>query len=1361
MRVKVNAALKLQGAWRRHCRSELLRRRAQQHAALESRAKSIQAQYRAHQRRSVFLRVRGSATVAQRVWRGSSVRERLSIKIIAARKLQTAWHRHCVRQGLRRAQLAEFEARATSIQAQYRAHQRRSMFQHQRGSAVVAQRVWRGSVGRRRLRMEIHAARKLQLVWRRHREQQELRREQQHEAFEARATAIQARYRAHRRRSLFLCLNSSAAVAQRVWRGCVARKRLRMEIRAARKLQAAWRRHCVHQALRRAQHFAACATSIQARYRAYQHTCDFFHSRRSAVVAQRVWRGSTARRQLRMKIHAARKLQAAWRHYCEQQQQRRAQQHATLTARVTSIQARYRAHRRRSVFLRLRGSAVDAQRVWRGYLTRRRHSKEIRSAQKIQTAWHRHRVIRQQHAAVKTRAISIQAQYRAYRHKREFLHLKGSAAVAQRVWRGSAARRQLRVKVNAARKLQAAWRRHRHCAQQHEATEARATSIQAQYRAYRRRSVFLHHRGNAVVAQRLWRGCVARRQLRRKIHAARKLQAAWRRHREQQQLQRAQQYAALEALATSIQAQYRALQQKSLFARLRRSVVVAQRVWRGCAARSRLRMEMHATLKLQTVWRRHRAHEEMQRAQHHAVLVAWATLIQAQYRAHRYRSVFLQQKAVAVFAQRVWRGILARNRLRRIKSSIDDLKSLSAIAIQRNWRRFCFESRYFSILMAVLAIQSWFRQIRCTRMVVEGVRRLQAATRGAQSRRLLIRVQSACIIENWWRCHRAMVLLEQRRYDAIRIQAVARSWLKRRYMTRYLSSVIHVQACFRSYHAKIEIARFACSARSIQCLWRSHIARSRFLKERSSAIFLQRSARMAVSRKAYFVKQSAALVVQYHWRRRCFSRGHEHLIRCAILVQRTVRSYLARQSYLKVKRGVCLLQALIRGALKRATLKEWRTLFESTFDLGEKSTKAAISIQSVTRRKFERDKFGNLRDAAVRVQKHQRMRYARNLMNSRKRQHLLVLASFQAIVRAKLARCLFARQKSAANVIQRAFFTWKMNVTLLEVQSSVVLLKRSIRGQLERSATRFALSHVNDSRRSFDRISTLSFHVDSSILAAWSEAESMAKECAAVVIQGAVRRYIAIVHIREMVDKSHGEKINSKIGARWRIILLRQDANATIIQSRFRAFRKRRELSLENFHAAATLLQATYRCHWHRREFFRAQTSAIKLQYHFRELLSRMSAAALIQASVRGYQCRMHYHSSVESVRVIQSYWRRHVHSIRKSKALASAIRIQKWGKAVKRRLMERKELALATARGVHFVEEAILLEMERKARDQVGLLLLKPRRVRRTSACVRRLAKRVKSLSEDCKENRTHGESNNAGLFTVYEQDVYASAPM
>jgi IQ calmodulin-binding motif len=354
-----------------------------------------------------------------------------------------------------------------------------------------------------------------------------------------------------------------------------------------------------------------------------------------------------------------------------------------------------------------------------------------------------------------------------------------------------------------------------------------------------------------------------------------------------------------------------------------------------------------------------------------------------------------------------------------------------------------------------------------------------------------------------------------------------------------------------------------------------------------------------------------------------------------------------------------------------------------------------------------------------------------------------------------------------------------MNVTLLEVQSSVVLLKRSIRGQLERSATRFALRHVNDSRRSFERISTMRFQFDASILAAWSEAESMAKECAAVVIQGAVRRFLAIVHITEMASESHGQKRNSKVGARWRVILLRQDANATIIQSRFRAFRARKELEI--FHAAATLLQATYRCHLHRLTFFRAQTAAMKLQYSFRKRLSRtiaapplrsmasttcgdagqVVAAALIQASVRGYQCSTHYHSSVKSVRVIQSYWRRRVDATRKSKELASAIIIQKWFKAVKRRLVERKELALATARGVHFVEEAILFEMERNARDQVGLLLLRPRRVRPTSACVRRLAKRVKSLSEDCKENHTRVKSNNAGLFTVYEQDIYTNAPV
>ena len=86
---------------------------------------------------------------------------------------------------------------------------------------------------------------------------------------------------------------------------------------------------------------------------------------------------------------------------------------------------------------------------------------------------------------------------------------------------------------------------------------------------------------------------------------------------------------------------------------------------------------------------------------------------------------------------------------------------------------------------------------------------------------------------------------------------------------------------------------------------------------------------------------------------------------------------------------------------------------------------------------------------------------------------------------------------------------------------------------------------------------------------------------------------------------------------------------------------------------------------------------------------------------------------------------------------------------------MEDKERELATERGTHVVEEAILLEMEKNARSQVGLLLVQPKRVRQTSACVRRLAKRVQSLSRDGQGKHALDKSSKTLLFTVFERDI------
>ena len=125
--------------------------------------------------------------------------------------------------------------------------------------------------------------------------------------------------------------------------------------------------------------------------------------------------------------------------------------------------------------------------------------------------------------------------------------------------------------------------------------------------------------------------------------------------------------------------------------------------------------------------------------------------------------------------------------------------------------------------------------------------------------------------------------------------------------------------------------------------------------------------------------------------------------------------------------------------------------------------------------------------------------------------------SIQSACRRYLARKAYFQKfqlmHSAARRIQVGYLTWQMELILLNVQSSVVLLRRSVRGQLVRSATRFALDNLNTCFRaststSFGRIVAESCQ-NEALCSSWTHAVDMARESACVVIQSAVRRTLA------------------------------------------------------------------------------------------------------------------------------------------------------------------------------------------------------------------------------------------------------------
>lgn len=90
---------------------------------------------------------------------------------------------------------------------------------------------------------------------------------------------------------------------------------------------------------------------------------------------------------------------------------------------------------------------------------------------------------------------------------------------------------------------------------------------------------------------------------------------------------------------------------------------------------------------------------------------------------------------------------------------------------------------------------------------------------------------------------------------------------------------------------------------SIQRWFRSILQRRKFIQQRQAVVTIQSGWRMCMAQK------------QVHFRRACYHGA-------AITIQATWRMYVARRKYLKLQRGVVLLQAHIRGKLARMKFQQ-------------------------------------------------------------------------------------------------------------------------------------------------------------------------------------------------------------------------------------------------------------------------------------------------------------------------------------------------------------------------------------------------------------------------------------------------------
>jgi hypothetical protein len=264
-----------------------------------------------------------------------------------------------------------------------------------------------------------------------------------------------------------------------------------------------------------------------------------------------------------------------------------------------------------------------------------------------------------------------------------------------------------------------------------------------------------------------------------------------------------------------------------------------------------------------------------------------------------------------------------------------------------------------------------------------------------------------------------------------------------------------------------------------------------------------------------------------------------------------------------------------------------------------------------------------------------------------------------------------------------------------------------MKGQLVRSAARFALFHMNSSLRAAEVISRARVVSDSnpnaiSTVVAWDRALNWARISASIVIQSAARRTIARKRVRRVFGKTFNSNLNM---GRKRVKA--ENAAVIVIQRAFRRCRAKRlesivliqrvvrgwlgtQMCLELVKArlvkrdnsAATVIQSVCRRQKARTELSAIQQAAIQIQSTWRSRLLRarydriIAAIRVIQVERRAWMHRMSFQRHKIAAFLLQRVWRGFLAKRIFVQQYEAALRIQKVVRWMHRMNFQRHKIA-------------------------------------------------------------------------------------
>jgi hypothetical protein len=528
-----------------------------------------------------------------------------------------------------------------------------------------------------------------------------------------------------------------------------------------------------------------------------------------------------------------------------------------------------------------------------------------------------------------------------------------------------------------------------------------------------------------------------------------------------------------------------------------------------------------------------------------------AVTLQSLFRSRVARAWFVGQRRSVVKIQNTWRMSQSRRALLAVKMSVIKIQSLvrrhqrsllldllharrSAINIQKSWRKRASLHRYRILRIGVVYQQALSRGVRVRRHLgfwYFAALEVQRVWRGQKSRRS------------------TMALRSQKISASIIIQLVARRWIRRLNHQRQFAAG-RIQNNWRSYQVLAGYRVIKVCSTTIQTAYRRYYCQKAYARILKAVVVLQSMGRHVAVHNSFRTKQTAAVTIQAHWRshlrRRLIAAGGMELLSdrksaAASLIQGEWREYHSLKTLSTRSKAAVLLMSFSRrgttkGSSRRRSVvlrrmaalliqvqwrvymrRNWKARIEKDAAAGklQKLVKSLVAQALVDRTDAEAS---IIQDAHISRQQHMTTPDAtEDGVSSRPTPAYIAARLVQCAFRCFLAKRAFPVMRhilhSAARRIQVAYLTWQMELTLLNVQSSVVLLQRSVRGQLVRSATRFALDNMNTCIRanastSFGRIVAES-NGNKALCSSWTHAVDMARESACIVIQSAARRFLA------------------------------------------------------------------------------------------------------------------------------------------------------------------------------------------------------------------------------------------------------------